>query len=650
MVALIQNSIHFNGKRNLLNRSIKPNRYGIIGNGEKSVSTILPFTAGTFENDDQRYLFAKNDSGLYELTGPFAADTIATRIINGNIFGQFESFAAVNNSYSHVLSSQFNTLSHSLWSDNDANDPLGNLTADKLIEDTANDEHKASYSESVVDGESYAISLFFKPNTRSIIRITVEGVIVKSIYAYINLSTQTIESSLNFDDIFIALALDSWVYILGTITTDATGAADIGLCLCNENGDPSYLGVSGYGLHCWGYNFREGKFDSSYIDVNGSSDDREADLFSYPSADIPEWMNEKFKVKLNLNYDYPDDIEVYKPLWSYETDPLVIFSGSGNYGLKTDDTYLYWANSNGQIKRCKLDGTELIDLISSGLTTPVDVCVDDTYIYICDYSGKILRANLNGYFMSDFVTGLTNPAGVCSDSSYIYWCDSGSQKIQRANISDGSGVTDLATGETVPRSLRENGDYVYWSSSSTGNIRRILKAGGSAENILTGCGQPFGIFVCDNYIYYSSLSTNTIGIANKKDLVKHTFCEVDQPYTIAVKKGSFYCSISASAIVRKVDLVTAELSLDGKIRVYEGSIAKVETDTASASKHQDLEITFDRLNHSIKLDGFTSGDGLYNTGESWSARSGYNLDYGCGFGGAASLDGIMSAPIKERSV
>ena len=73
-----------------------------------------------------------------------------------------------------------------------------------------------------------------------------------------------------------------------------------------------------------------------------------------------------------------------------------------------------------------------------------------------DYFGteKIQRANLDGSNVEDLVTqGLSSPRGIALDveGGKMYWTDSGTDKIQRANL-DGSNIEDLVTqGLSSPR-------------------------------------------------------------------------------------------------------------------------------------------------------------------------------------------------------
>ena len=69
--------------------------------------------------------------------------------------------------------------------------------------------------------------------------------------------------------------------------------------------------------------------------------------------------------------------------------------------------------------------------------------------------GKIQRANLDGSNVQDIITtGLVEPIGIALDvaGGKVYWTDIGTHKIQRANL-DGTNVQDVVTGLTEPVSI-----------------------------------------------------------------------------------------------------------------------------------------------------------------------------------------------------
>jgi len=66
-------------------------------------------------------------------------------------------------------------------------------------------------------------------------------------------------------------------------------------------------------------------------------------------------------------------------------------------------------------------------------------------VYWTDLTGKIRRCNLDGSDVEDLVTsGVASPAGVALDLSAgrMYWTDSWARKIQRAKL-DGTHVEDV---------------------------------------------------------------------------------------------------------------------------------------------------------------------------------------------------------------
>ena len=113
---------------------------------------------------------------------------------------------------------------------------------------------------------------------------------------------------------------------------------------------------------------------------------------------------------------------------------------------------MYWTNPGSQeIQRANLDGSQVEDLVTSGLGSPTGLDLDVTggKMYWTDRrTDKIQRANLDGSHVEDLVTGgLDKPNGLALDvaGGKMYWADAGTNKIQRANL-NGSNVEDLLSG------------------------------------------------------------------------------------------------------------------------------------------------------------------------------------------------------------
>jgi DNA-binding beta-propeller fold protein YncE len=166
---------------------------------------------------------------------------------------------------------------------------------------------------------------------------------------------------------------------------------------------------------------------------------------------------------------------------------------------------MYWTDRGTQkIQRANLDGTDLEDLVSSGLVDPLGIALDiaGSKMYWTDFgTAKIQRANLNGTGVEDLVTaGLSIPNGIALDvaGGKMYWTDQGTNKIQRANL-DGTGVEDLitaaATADPFGITLDLQDGKMYWTD--TGDEKKIQRAnldGSGVEALITtGLGSPVGI-------------------------------------------------------------------------------------------------------------------------------------------------------------
>ncbi len=192
--------------------------------------------------------------------------------------------------------------------------------------------------------------------------------------------------------------------------------------------------------------------------------------------------------------------------------------------LDVAENKMYWADQGtDKIQRSNLDGSDIEDLITTGLREPRRVALDLTggKIYWADATtDKIQRADLGGANIEDLVTGLVEPRGLALDvaGGKIYWTDRSANKIQRADL-DGSNVEDLVTGlrEPVGLALDLAGGKIYWADSTTDRIQRANFDGSNVEDILTaGLGEPRGLAldIAGGKIYWADNGTDSIRSVN----------------------------------------------------------------------------------------------------------------------------------------
>ena len=219
---------------------------------------------------------------------------------------------------------------------------------------------------------------------------------------------------------------------------------------------------------------------------------------------------------------------------------LVTQGLSGPDGLALDVTggKMYWTDwGTAKIQRANLDGSNVEDLVTQGLRDPDRVALDvgGGKMYWTDWgTAKIQRANLDGSNVQNLVTqGLRDPDGLALDvgGGKMYWTDWGTDKIQRANL-DGSNIEDLVTQGVDPYGLALDvgGGKMYWTSRGTDKIQRANLDGSNVEDLVTqGVESPSGIVldVTGGKMYWTDKGTDKIQRANLdgsnvEDLVTRT--------------------------------------------------------------------------------------------------------------------------------
>ena len=237
-------------------------------------------------------------------------------------------------------------------------------------------------------------------------------------------------------------------------------------------------------------------------------------------------------------------------------EDLVTSGLDGPISLALDMTggKMYWTEGGAyKIQRANLNGSGVEDLYttSASLEIPYGIALDvaggKMYWTVGGTSNKIQRANLNGSNVEDLVTsGLTFPRGLALDvaGGKMYWANTSARKIQRANL-DGSGMEDLVTsGLSSPTGIALDvaGGKMYWTDRSTSKIQRSNLNGSNVEDLVTsGLSSPNGLDldVAGGKMYWTDIDANKVQRANLngsgvEDLVTSTNGLVD-PSGLAVK-------------------------------------------------------------------------------------------------------------------
>ena len=259
---------------------------------------------------------------------------------------------------------------------------------------------------------------------------------------------------------------------------------------------------------------------------------------------------------------------------------------------------MYWTDvGTHKIQRANLDGSNIEDLVTTGLIYPQGIALDLTgrKMYWTDGgTDKIQRANLNGSNITDLIfTGLTSsptgPEGIALDvaGGKIYWTDFSTGKIQRANL-DGSNIEDLiTTGLRYPQSIALDltEGKMYWAHDSPDKIQRANLDGSNIEDLITtGLSGPQGIALdlSSGKIYWADEHTHKIQRANLdgsniEDLItSDTGLREPRSITLDLTGGKIYWADRSTRKIQRAnldgsnieDLVTAGLRHPDAIALY----------------------------------------------------------------------------------
>jgi sugar lactone lactonase YvrE len=230
---------------------------------------------------------------------------------------------------------------------------------------------------------------------------------------------------------------------------------------------------------------------------------------------------------------------------------------------------IYWADmGTAKIQRADLDGTNVEDLVSSGLSSPAGIALDASAgkMYWTDaVTDKIQRANLDGSGVEDLVSsGLEMAYGIALDvpAGKMYWTDWGLGTIRRADL-DGSDTEVLITGlQTLDGiTVDVSAGKMYWASVMAGKIQRADLDGSDVEDLIYSAGTTPAMVALDlsgGKMYWTDYMGGKIRRADLdgsdvEDLITSGLV-YPAGITLDVSAGKMYWTNQGTAKIQRADL------------------------------------------------------------------------------------------------
>ncbi len=238
--------------------------------------------------------------------------------------------------------------------------------------------------------------------------------------------------------------------------------------------------------------------------------------------------------------------------------------------LEDDDApKMYWADyGTNKIQRADLDGSNVEDLITTGLNNPFGIALDvgGGKMYWTDYgTNKIQRADLDGSNVEDLISGLSRPYGIALDvgGGKMYWTDSRTSRIQRADLNGSNFENLITTGLRTPWAiaLDVGGGKMYWTDSGTNKIQRADLDGSNVEDLITtGLDRPWGLAldVGGGKMYWmdqipAKIQRADLDGSNVEDLITTGLSGIEA-IALDVGGGKMYWTDSGTDKIQRADL------------------------------------------------------------------------------------------------
>ena len=171
--------------------------------------------------------------------------------------------------------------------------PDGNLTADKLVENTATGTHRiiGGGALSLSSGTTYTVSIYAKAGERRYLMTNWNSAF--NARSTFDLQTGTVASTFSGTATITSVG-NGWYRctVTGTATVNGIGTGYLHLNNSSISSDTSYTGDGYSGIYIWGAQLEAGAFPTSYIKTEASQVTRVADSAQMTGSNFSSWYRQ----------------------------------------------------------------------------------------------------------------------------------------------------------------------------------------------------------------------------------------------------------------------------------------------------------------------------------------------------------------------
>lgn len=224
------------------------------------------------------------------------------------------------------------------------------------------------------------------------------------------------------------------------------------------------------------------------------------------------------------------------------------------------EEFIYWSDVEFKvIRRSRLDGTSLSDVVNTEIVEPDGVAVDwmaRNLYWVDSELDRIEVCRLNGLYRRVIVSdGLEKPRSivVAPTLGWIFWSDWGRKpKIERASMDGSDRIVIVSVDIIWPNGIALDVDArkLYWTDARIDKIE-VINMDGTERRVILNENLPhvFGLSLFGNYIYWTDLQRRTVERAHKitgndRSIIADQFPEVTGLKVVNLKemKGTNPCT------------------------------------------------------------------------------------------------------------